>query len=499
MAFRINSSINPLEKYNNSISQNSKLLNQSLQRLATGVKVKDGSDDSAGLTIADGLRVQRYSLLQGIKNSNEGIAIAQIADKGIDGEIKLLDLIKTKAIQASQDGQSMQTKKALQADITKLIDALDLMSDSTMYNGYKLLSGDYQNKRFHYGIPINQTINLSIASTKSDRIGSVRFETGTLLTSASADQDINLKFIDYNGVNDLELKSAKIGVKAGEGIGVLANVINEASNLTKIRANWNLLESASSSVISGDISGLTLNGVVVGTISAISENDSDGKLTNAINQVKNSTGIEAFLINGKLNLKSLDGRGIQISGANLATVANLRSDDLYNFGRLTLTKLGASDITISGTNSNLAGFDNINEAQATLKLNDMKFDINSSVADAIGAYANSNQNDSLGAGVTSLAGAMALIDISESALKELSKIRASIGSTQNEFSAMINSLSVTTVNLAAVESQIRDVDYAEESLNFQKRKILVESGNFALYQMNGLSNMQATVTKLFSV
>ncbi len=427
--------------------------------------------------------------MQGIKNSNDGVAIAQIADKGGEGQIKILDLIKTKAIQASQDGQNTQTRQVLQSEVSKLIETLDLMSETTMYNGYKLLSGTYQNKKFHYGVPINQTIDLSIGSTKSDRIGNVRFETGTLLTSASANQEIGLKFLKYDGVRDLELKSAKIGTNAGEGVGALVNVINESSNLSQIRASWNLIESASSSVTSGDISDLVLNGITIGTISAISENDSDAKLTKAINENANLTGVEAYIIDGKLNLRSLDGRGIQISGANLGSVANLRGDSLFNFGRITLTKLGSDDIVSSGTNSSLAGFDNINEAQTTLKLSDFKFEINSSSGDAIGSYANYNLVKSLGARVSSLSGAMALIDVSESAIKALSKIRSEIGSTQNQFTSMINSLSVTTTNLAAVESQIRDVDFSEESYNFQRRKILSQSGTFALHQMNNLDGI----------
>ncbi len=498
MSFRINSSANPMDRYNVKINENAKLLNQSIQRLSTGVKVNSSADDVSGLEIANSLRIQRYTYSQGIRNSNEGIAITQIADSGVKGQIEILDMIKTKAIQASQDGQSSDTKITIQKDITKLIKALDLISDSTMYNSHKLLSGNYQNKKFHYGSPIDQTIDLSIASTRSDKIGNTRFETGTLITSASINQEVSLKFMKYDGLHDLKLKSAKIGTSVGEGIGNLSNIINQASNTTGIKASWRVLESASSSIEAGTINNLNINGIEIGTLTDIKNSDSDGKLTKAINELTNETGIKAFVKDGKLNLKSVDGRGIQISGSGLNSIAKLRDDVVYNFGRLSLTKFNSNDISISGTNSSLAGFDNNSESQISLTLSDMKFDITSTMGDAIGAYANSNQiNGNLGSGVTNFNGAMALIDVSDSALKELSQIRSEIGATHNQFNSMINTLSVTTVNMASVESQIRDIDFGAESLTFQRRKLLAQSGSFVVNQANGLNNLEAVISKLF--
>jgi flagellin len=79
---------------------------------------------------------------------------------------------------------------------------------------------------------------------------------------------------------------------------------------------------------------------------------------------------------------------------------------------------------------------------------------------------------------------MLVMDIAESAMKMLDKIRSGLGSTQNQLTSTINNISVTQVNVAAAESQIRDVDFAEESANFSKRNILAQSGSYALSQAN---------------
>ncbi|MFT2643494.1 flagellin, partial [Helicobacter pylori] len=90
----------------------------------------------------------------------------------------------------------------------------------------------------------------------------------------------------------------------------------------------------------------------------------------------------------------------------------------------------------------------------------------------------------LGAGVTTLRGAMVVIDIAESAMKMLDKVRSDLGSVQNQMISTVNNISITQVNVKAAESQIRDVDFAEESANFNKNNILAQSGSYAMSQAN---------------
>ncbi|MCH3703095.1 flagellin A [Campylobacter lari] len=90
------------------------------------------------------------------------------------------------------------------------------------------------------------------------------------------------------------------------------------------------------------------------------------------------------------------------------------------------------------------------------------------------------------AGVTTLKGAMAVMDIAETAITNLDKIRADIGSVQNQITATLNNISVTQVNIKSAESTIRDVDFAAESANFAKYNILAQSGSYAMSQANAV-------------
>ncbi|OEV51710.1 flagellin, partial [Campylobacter jejuni] len=88
------------------------------------------------------------------------------------------------------------------------------------------------------------------------------------------------------------------------------------------------------------------------------------------------------------------------------------------------------------------------------------------------------------AGVTTLKGAMAVMDIAETAITNLDQIRADIGSVQNQVTSTINNITVTQVNVKAAESTIRDVDFASESANYSKANILAQSGSYAMAQAN---------------
>ncbi|WP_257007054.1 flagellin, partial [Helicobacter pullorum] len=90
----------------------------------------------------------------------------------------------------------------------------------------------------------------------------------------------------------------------------------------------------------------------------------------------------------------------------------------------------------------------------------------------------------LGAGVTTLKGAMLVMDIAESAIKQLDTIRADLGSIQQQMQSTINNITITQVNVKSAESGIREVDFASESANYSNLNILAQAGSYAMSQAN---------------
>ena len=518
MSFRINTNVNALNTHANAVSNNTDL-SKSLNKLSSGLRIQTAADDASGLSIADSLRSQASALGQAIANGNDAIGIIQVADKAMDEQLKILDTIKTKATQSAQDGQTTQSRQALQADIVRLMEELDNIGNTTSFNGQQLLNGTFSNKEFQIGAYSNQTVKASIGATTSDKIGLTRFESSKLLTATAAGA-VSITFVNVDGVNNVKVQAATISTGLGKGVGALAENINKVANETGVRATYDVTWKGSKAIAAGEMKDLKINGVIIGDIS-VKANDENGALINAINAVKDQTGVTASLDKGKLVLTSIDGRAINATstgakdedkmsavfgysakGADLAKMGAALSGMFI--GRLNLVKLDGRDIKMSAgkTMGALSAAFSAGKAgsnggaQASVSLREIKGQIDKTLAAAMGFTRMNNSGamtSNQSAGVMTLTGAMAVMSIAESAQKTLDQIRSDLGSVQNQLQATVNNITVTQVNVKSAESQIRDVDFASESATFSKHNILAQSGAYAMSQAN---SVQQNVMKL---
>ncbi|MCI7075704.1 flagellin B, partial [Campylobacter sp.] len=476
-------------------------------------------------TIADSLKSQANSLGQAIANGNDAIGIVQTADGAMDEQLQIVDTIRTKAIQAAQDGQSTDSRKALQADISRLMEELDNIAKTTSFNGKQLLNGNFSNQNFQIGAYSNETVQISIGATESSKIGHTRFETSkTLIYSAGniskATVSVELSGIDGfpNGYKFQDVSAVEL---QRDGLKAIADRLNGVSDVTGVRAKVTNAITFSGVIGTGTIQGLTINGAKIGDIEVIA-GDQNAVLANAINAVKAQTGVEASVTDGKLTLTARDGRAINIQTLSTVATASVMGAVTGKFsggqtilGNLSLIREDARDIVIGLKTGNTAvsankevlssssTAANISEAimnsvgnTATVTLKDLNTGVlKGSVAAAMGyfhagqftvgaGYSTLNGDADQLSGVTTYGGAQAMISVAESAQKQLDRIRADIGSVQNQIVATINNISTTQVNVKAAESQIRDVDFASEASNFNKYNLLAQSGSYALSQAN---------------
>lgn len=504
MSFRINTNINAMNSHANAVGNNRDITN-SLGRLSSGLRIQTAADDASGLAIADSLRSQASALGQAIANGNDAIGIIQVADKAMDEQLKILDTIKVKATQSAQDGQTTRSRQALQADIVRLMEELDNIGNTTSFNGQQLLNGTFSNKEFQIGAYSNQTVKASIGATTSDKIGLTRFEsTGYGIFSESATKggvELTMKFLKVDGVNDVTVAKSKLGTGIGEGVGSLAENINKVADKTGIRASFDVTWIAAKALTAGNVTSLTINGIKIGDLE-VKANDGNGALVNAINSVKDQTGVEASInTEGKMVLTSRDGRAIQVTGKGAGFSASGAKLSFGFVGRLNLVRLDGRDIKISNTTTSeffkavsKAMMTSNGGAQASVSLREIRGQIDGKLASAMGFQRlSTNLTVAQSAGVMTLRGAMAVMDIAESAQRTLDFIRSDLGSVQNQLVATVNNITVTQVNVKAAESQIRDVDFAQESANFSKYNILAQSGSYAMSQAN---SVQQNVLKL---
>ena len=114
----------------------------------------------------------------------------------------------------------------------------------------------------------------------------------------------------------------------------------------------------------------------------------------------------------------------------------------------------------------------------------------------VGAYSNETTSTTIsGVGSTAVVGTIQVTTQShaessiakmDSAINTIDSLRATLGAAQNQLESTVRNISVAQVNVAAAESQIRDVDFAAESANFAKHNILAQSGSYAMSQANAV-------------
>jgi flagellin len=242
-----------------------------------------------------------------------------------------------------------------------------------------------------------------------------------------------------------------------------------------------------------------INGITIGDIDNVKANDNNGNIVNSINSYTIQTGVRASIdVQGRLNLTSLDGRGISTTTTNssgaLVGIGGFSAGE--NYGRLSLIHSSSRDIVYDATGA-MANVINANGFQSYSNLANVNGNFTAEQGLAAGAFANSVLSSEagalLGTGVSSRTGAMMTMDIADAATNLLDSIRADLGAAQNQLTVTINNISVTRVNVQSAESQIREVDFAVESAEFSKNSILAQSGSFALAQAN---QVQQNVLKL---
>ena len=135
---RINTNINSMTAQESAL-QTSKQLTSSLEKLSSGLRINKASDDASGMAIADKLRTQASSIGQSIDNATSASALIQIADKAMGEQSNILDIVKTKLIQAKNATTSDDGRTAILKDIQKLLTQLDNIAKQTNYNGITLL------------------------------------------------------------------------------------------------------------------------------------------------------------------------------------------------------------------------------------------------------------------------------------------------------------------------------------------------------------------------
>ncbi len=127
----------------NSLSSTQMSLQKSLTQLSTGLRINTGSDDAAGLSIANGMQANIAALTQSSQNATNGVGMMQTADGALSQVTTLLNRAVTLATEAANGGITTGTNSqasALDTEFQSILSEINQIGQTTDFNGVNVFS-----------------------------------------------------------------------------------------------------------------------------------------------------------------------------------------------------------------------------------------------------------------------------------------------------------------------------------------------------------------------
>jgi flagellin len=188
----INTNINSLNAQRN-LAGSANTLSTSMARLSSGLRVNSAKDDAAGLAIAERMNAQTRGMNVAIRNTNDGISLAQTAEGALGAISNNLQRMRELAVQAANGTNNSTDITAINAEFTLLSAENTRVAAATSFNGTAVIAAT----TFTFQVGANNTANDTISVT-----GSAFAATSTTLgaTSSSASAEISKLDTDINAV-----------------------------------------------------------------------------------------------------------------------------------------------------------------------------------------------------------------------------------------------------------------------------------------------------------
>jgi len=241
-----------------SLGVNSSGLGKSIEKLSTGQRVNRAADDAAGLTISEKMRTQVRGLTQASRNAQDGISAVQTAEGALDEVHSMLQRMRELTVQAGNDTNQAEDRKAIQAEIKQLSNEIEDISTKTEFNKQKLLDGSFKDKSLQVGANEGQTMGVSIESMSAKKLN-----LGEKAEAAEAGEKSKLET-----ANDWEPLDAaykfELTVNGEKDFTALKNKIEAAFGTDKVEVTntGNKVQISAKSVGEGSVSYRVLDGAV---------------------------------------------------------------------------------------------------------------------------------------------------------------------------------------------------------------------------------------------
>ena len=228
----INTNISAMKAANSSVSAN-KMLGTAMERLSTGKRINGAKDDAAGLAIATKMTSDIKAMKQGVRNANDGIALAQTAEGALQEVSNMMQRVRELAVQSKSGTYSAEDRTNMDAEVKELQLQIDDVLTNTKFNGVTLFSTTA-------GTDITVDIATGAAATDEVTLTSLAID-GTNLTVAALDvTTAALSATTITNIDDAleEVSATRATLGAGQNRleSVVNNLTTNSTNLSDARS-----------------------------------------------------------------------------------------------------------------------------------------------------------------------------------------------------------------------------------------------------------------------
>lgn len=446
---------------NNKLANSDDLLAKSLERLSSGLKINSAKDNPAGLAIAKRMNSQLESLSVATQSAGDGVSIIETADGAMSEISDMLQRMNELAIKSANGINSENDRQIIQDEIKELTEEITRISETTEFNGQKLLNGEFSLKGYTNQLDVKVSSYSSEVTADIYKLDSLEI---TKTRIVARDEEGN-PVLDENGEIWKDNSGNPILVTKRDKYGepVLDDNGNEIKEPVKVKMidsyQVEMKESTDGKFPKGDLTASVEDDLVT---------------------IKGANGFEivldlkAYGFGDPANWDTANGgkwdydTPIDIVTTDCDGVKNAKRSPL----EIDATGMGEMILQVGANEGQIMGID---IPQISLKKMGLE---NLYVKD-----------DKTGAQVWTLDvstqdKAREAIDRVSGAVQYVSSVRGRLGAYQNRLESTINSLNVTSENMTAAYSRIMDVDMAEEMTNYTTYQVLTQAGTSMLAQAN---------------
>ena len=441
---------------------------KSAEKLSSGYRINRAADDAAGLSISEKMRKQIRGLDQASTNAEDGVSAVQTAEGALTEVHSMLQRMNELAVQASNGTNSQTDRDAIQSEIEQLTTEIDRVAETTKFNETYLLKGSDSTKDIYM-----KGHDAGLKGELTDGATSAKFKVAAGALDAGKSVTIGGK--EYTiAATEAEAKALIVAPNTGKSTFTIDGNSYDVDQDGKIYKT-------------GDTNPLNKDDLPGGTGATAAGVTDLQALIKAGSKVT-AGGKEVTVI------KDGDGDGIDDSDSSVITAAKavtLMTNELTAANNIGATKTAATvnagtyasatGVTFDITKGTAEVADKLNfnlhvgsDADMTNKINVNIETMNSSYLGIKGV----NVSDDTGLAATYAVDAIA------DALQKVSDQRSSLGAVQNRLEHTIANLDNVVENTTSAESRIRDVDMAEEMVEYSKNNILAQAGQSMLAQAN---------------